>query len=45
MFALPPAAQQSGLEEQPAGSTPDTPTDRPCDPRSLQHYEMFSKQI
>lgn len=47
MFALPPAAQQTGLEEQPAGSTADAPTDRPCHPRSLSllHYEMCIKQI
>lgn len=35
MFALPPAARQTGHEEQPAGPTPDAPTARSRDPRSL----------
>lgn len=35
MSALPPATQQTRLEEQPAGSTADAPTDLPCHPRSL----------
>lgn len=49
MFALPPAARQTGREEQPAGPTVDTPTDRPRDPRSLLfrlHYcNVFIKHM
>lgn len=35
MFALPPAARQTGRKEQPAGPPPDAPTSRSRDPGSV----------